>query len=161
MLFLCSDRDVFANFGKHLRGDAEERPETGTWFLFHISCFRYQSLFISIVFIIFLPVLNFFRICPPRYLFQMAFFQITIYTLLFLWKFLSLFLNFLLVFCHMTLYLLDNLCWRQRLRSSTPRWKMFWLSCFSDVRSRSRVLRRAISFRRSSMSSALRVCTAK
>jgi len=25
MLFLCSERDVFANFGKHLRGDAEER----------------------------------------------------------------------------------------------------------------------------------------
>ena len=23
MLFLCSERDVFANFGKHLRGDAE------------------------------------------------------------------------------------------------------------------------------------------
>ena len=27
MLFLCSERDVFANFGKHLRGDAEERGE--------------------------------------------------------------------------------------------------------------------------------------
>ena len=27
MLFLCSERDVFANFGKHLRGDAEERSE--------------------------------------------------------------------------------------------------------------------------------------
>ena len=27
MLFLCSKRDVFANFGKHLRGDAEERGE--------------------------------------------------------------------------------------------------------------------------------------
>ena len=25
MLFLCSERDVFANFGKHLRGDAEKR----------------------------------------------------------------------------------------------------------------------------------------
>ena len=27
MLFLCSERDFFANFGKHLRGDAEERGE--------------------------------------------------------------------------------------------------------------------------------------
>ena len=27
MLFLCSERDVFANFGKHLRGDAEERGD--------------------------------------------------------------------------------------------------------------------------------------
>ena len=27
MLFLCSERDVFANFGKHLRGDAEKRGE--------------------------------------------------------------------------------------------------------------------------------------
>jgi hypothetical protein len=27
MLFLCSGRDVFANFGKHLLGDAEERGE--------------------------------------------------------------------------------------------------------------------------------------
>ena len=27
MLFLCSERDVFANFGEHLRGDAEERGE--------------------------------------------------------------------------------------------------------------------------------------
>ena len=27
VLFLCSERDVFANFGKHLRGDAEERGE--------------------------------------------------------------------------------------------------------------------------------------
>ena len=27
MLFLCSERDVFANFGKHLRGYAEERGE--------------------------------------------------------------------------------------------------------------------------------------
>jgi len=24
---LCSERDVFANFGKHLRGDAEKRGE--------------------------------------------------------------------------------------------------------------------------------------
>ena len=27
MLFLCSERDFFADFGKHLRGDAEERGE--------------------------------------------------------------------------------------------------------------------------------------
>jgi len=27
MLFWCSERDVFANFGEHLRDDAEERGE--------------------------------------------------------------------------------------------------------------------------------------
>ena len=27
MLFLCSERDVFANFGKHLRGNAEKRGD--------------------------------------------------------------------------------------------------------------------------------------
>ena len=59
MLFLCSERDVFANFGEHLRGDAEERGEvlqgkmlnnTGTTLLLKLIIIVQNPLFEERVF---------------------------------------------------------------------------------------------------------------
>ena len=47
MLFLCSKRDVFANFGEHLRGDAEERGDGVEGKMFHNAGTTVEQQFVA------------------------------------------------------------------------------------------------------------------